>query len=140
MTIDLATLERLLAAGTARPWRVEYDDRWSRPGGERRVTGVYAPDTTEDFGAGPENVQNRIIETDGGHYEPRQPDADLIVAAVNALPALLRIARAAEAFIEATDSTLDEHNGSAYQRRENIGDAERELRAALSSLDNPEDK
>lgn len=89
----LDRLEELLRAGTERPWRVALDRQQHEPG---RVMGIYGPEQTTDYGLGPERTDKRIVETDGGYHEPDRPDADLIVAAVNALPALIRVARAAQ--------------------------------------------
>lgn len=88
--IDPTKLRALLAAGTARPWRVRLADRDSD-----RVMGVYGPERYEDYGYGPVRDDQRTVETDGGYYEPKKPDADLIVSSVNALEALLDVYDAA---------------------------------------------
>lgn len=75
----LPSLRKLLAEGTPGPWRAGTHETWH----------VFAP---HNDGFGPERVLLRMNE----HF-PYTNDARLIVAAVNALPALLDVAeRAAE--------------------------------------------
>ena len=68
-------------------------------------------------------------QLDSGIY-----NAELIAAMHAAIPSLLAVVEAAQAFIDVTDSSYEDHDGSAYRRREAVGDAERELRRALDAL------
>lgn len=95
--IDIAHLRELLEKATAGPWTCELS---ADIDGER-VHGISGPPHTEDYGSGPETFVDRIVETDCGVYGPEKPDAALICAAVNALPALLEIAEAACAYRDA---------------------------------------
>lgn len=82
MTIDIAKLRALLAAGTARPWR----------SGAVEKTTLFVPEP--DAIGGMERVLCRLNVY--GPYKATAPtDAQLIAAAVNALPDLLAIAEAA---------------------------------------------
>jgi hypothetical protein len=72
--IDLPALRSLLAAASMRPWVAR---PWALADGKYIVC---------------ERDGEFVGQTERGH------DADLIVAAVNALPALLRLAAAAEAY------------------------------------------
>lgn len=84
MTYDLDELERLEKLATPGPWSTAPDDD-----NRSRSQGVWA---------GPGGPWDEpIIKTDSGVYPPDQVDADLIVAARNALPALIRDLRAARA-------------------------------------------
>ncbi len=85
--LDLEALERLAEVATPPPWRwdarsVSVDDA----GNEKPCGNIYAERDGE---------QVPIIVTDGGYYPPTVPDGAFILAAREALPALLRIARAA---------------------------------------------
>lgn len=97
---DIDTLERLLEQATPRPWRTD-ERNWR---GERVIEYVMGVQCYASDGCGGTyDDSERIITTDCGHYGPKPADADLIVAAVNALPTLLRVARAAEAWKFADD-------------------------------------
>lgn len=93
-------LRSLLAAGTARPWRIQ--SRESSYG--ITIDGIIGPPQIEEHGLGPEDMAPRIVETDGGHYGPEEPDAHLIAAAVNVLEDHLdRIAELEKALADACD-------------------------------------
>lgn len=85
MTIDLDELERLEREATPGPWVDDADDR---PGQIRDVLLAYAK-------------QHRVATAWGSAYTATNAteDASLIAAARNALPALIRIARAAKACV-----------------------------------------
>jgi hypothetical protein len=102
MTLSLPLLRQLLEAGTARPWTVDLDSRGDLDEDQMpTVHRIEGAPHMEDYGSGPEEYRDRVVETDGGHYEPKFHDASLIVAAVNALPQLLAIAEAACAWRDA---------------------------------------
>lgn len=69
-----------------------------------------------------------VVQADSGVYPPTKPDADLIVALVNAAPQLLAIAHAAQAWHA---KTCDDHGGDP--RYDPMG-AGAELCAALRAL------
>ena len=118
----LDRLEELLRAGTDRPWHRETT-------GNR---GVKFERVMYDA-AGLNRGATFIVCTVEGTENNNANDADLIVAAVNSLPALLRVARAAEAWRDADErlkwgqspeSVIDE-----YELRRS------QLRSALAELD-----
>jgi hypothetical protein len=78
MKIDLDKLEQAAKAATPGPWRVSIDDKWPGGDGNPSVMGIYGPERIVDYGLGPERHDLRIVETDGGHYEPRWDDANFI--------------------------------------------------------------
>lgn len=117
----LSHLQSLLEAASPRPWRVTGSPSTSAYNDHGFIVhNILGPDRTVDYGMGPEQERTRIVETDCGHYEPHRPDADLICAAVNALPVLLAVVTAARAIVQ------DAHP-SLYTN----------LRAALSALEKP---
>lgn len=98
----LEELRQLREAGTPGPWR--YDGGW--PTIRAEASTYYGEFIAEVHKSnhGPEPAQDR-------------PNAALIVAAVNALPALLDIAEAAAAHIEA------DPNGSMTENEKRMADA-----------------
>lgn len=112
--LDLASLKRLLEAGSARPWTFEYE---------------HPP--TNAHGGGQYH-----IDGPGGclSCDPSRADAALIVAAVNALPNLIAIAEAAQAWRDKSVHTFDA-NCSAGDHDDCTEAAYLdELRDALSTL------
>lgn len=115
MSTLLDELERLGGMALMRPWHAE-----------RNASGYHAATSTSGI---------RVFSG------ADKPDADYITAAVNALPALLRVARAAQAWRQA------EHNYYAWFRDdeaplsagdtldEALTNAERELEEALDALE-----
>ena len=97
---DTNKMRNLLAAATPLPWAVSYgDESWA-------VVGT-KPDGTPDLWA------RRTVFDDGsaaGEYSPscKGPTRDLIVAAVNALPALLDELDAARADVEQMRAAMRE--------------------------------
>lgn len=71
-------LRDLEAKATQGEWKAEYDSTYPD---DVRMCGIYVGKYKHD----------RIIETDHGYYPPKQPDADFIVEARNALPKLLAV-------------------------------------------------
>jgi len=105
MTISISELEAIEKAMTAAPWEWDSDPA------------LIGPPRTEDYGAGPQVVRDRIVETDSGYYGPSDPDRAGIAAARNALPALLAIAKAALSSREAHDSTSSWADHGAHMAR-----------------------
>lgn len=121
MTIEVQKLRSLLSAATERPWRVDAEpdvDASPEEYGFRVQAIVGQPE------AGESEWHARIVETDSGVYPPRKPDADLIVAAVNALPELLELAEAVGAF---HDAARDGTSTDAYTARERLFDLVRKF-------------
>ncbi len=88
MTAPLTRLRSLLSAATARPWK------WWTSNSFRRLSGADGKDGGVLYAVRhPHDGQCDIVGS--------QANKDLIVAAVNALPQLIRIAEAAEAFHQA---------------------------------------
>ncbi len=118
MTSTLTRLRSLLSAATALPWRLSENQRDLEVHGERTIDYILGPKQYESDGCGGSiDVSERIVQTDGGYYGPQPPDADLIVAAVNALPQLIRIAEAAEALCGDDISAFGEPKTSDYCMR-----------------------
>lgn len=93
--IDLAHLRTLLSAATARPWRVESAyNNGGMPTSDFFIPGHHGDVSVEMLTA----------------------DADLIVAAVNALPQLLAIAEAAQRYMEASRDlqVIAKHGGAGH--------------------------
>ncbi len=89
MTLDLDRLEALDRAATPPPWQWDARSVVGADDGPRKPCGnIYAERDGE---------QVPIIVTDGGYYPPDVPDGEFILAAREALPQLLHIARAAQA-------------------------------------------
>ena len=109
MTDTIERLKSRLAAGSMRPW-VTHPTRDAEVCINSERDGEYL-----------------------GNAE-RALDADLIVDAVNSLPALLRVAEAARVLTELWDEPL----APGLQRRHAYGDAELELRRALDTLEKSE--
>lgn len=101
MTLDPDRLTALLAAASPRPWRVsgEHTD----PGDPDWIGIDNIEDTTGD----------RIVETDSGVYPPNKIDADIIVAAVNALPELLEVYASALAWRQSDECDDETPHGLA---------------------------
>jgi outer membrane murein-binding lipoprotein Lpp len=101
---DTNKMRNLLAAATPLPWAVSYgDESWA-------VVGT-KPDGTPDLWA------RRTVFDDGsaaGEYSPscKGPTRDLIVAAVNALPALLDELDAARAEVATVDAAISDRGVS----------------------------
>jgi hypothetical protein len=98
---DTNELRKLLSAATPGPWAVSYGD-------ESWVVVRTKPDGTPDLWA------RRTVFDDGsaaGEYSPscKGPTRDLIVAAVNALPALLDELDAARAEVERLRGVIYEY-------------------------------
>lgn len=116
MTLDPTTLRALLAAATPRPWRHERPD-----------SGYDGP---EIIGASQEPGDNIaagswcIGDGYGSDSHLTEANADLITAAVNALPDLLRVAESVGAF---HDASRDGTSTDAYTARERLFDLVREL-------------
>ena len=66
----IAEVRGRLANATPGPWKVQPS---TSPGKSGRCDGVYAGDRYD--------IDTRIVETDGGYYPPRLPDAELIAHA-----------------------------------------------------------
>lgn len=114
---DFTELERLLAAATKGPWEVSHAGEGSRSGGFR-ITEYYVRLPGADFALAADVV--------GADMKPSEANAALIVAAVNALPRLLEIARAAKyvAYSNGFDAALPDKIAA--------------LRSALSPLEQKE--
>lgn len=120
MSLSLAYIEQLLAAASDRPWRAE---RSSKHGGK-----IYdAP--------GRAGTVDQVASVHcGGDCGTGWPNTELIVELVNAAPALLAIAKAAQAW---RDKSVHTHDSNCM-----AGDHDScteaayldEIRAALSSL------
>lgn len=95
MTLNLDELERLLKKAPARPWLYrpdKYDDWGFIRGGERMIGGFPVVALGRSGGLPGDHDEHRRAGTD-----PYGPTAELIVAAVNALPALIARIRQLEA-------------------------------------------
>ena len=95
LTIDLDDLERIACAATPGPWTWR-DDR------------LFGPPRVVDYGLGPERDDALIIETDGGHYGPEEPDRAHIAAnspdvTLVLITRILVLEAAARAFIAAQE-------------------------------------
>lgn len=86
---SLRALRELHEKATPGPWVAESDDT------PNRCAGITGPTQYDDAA-----YSGDIVVTDSGVYPPRMPDATLIVALRNALPALLAIAEAARAWAD----------------------------------------
>jgi len=120
---DVNALRALIAAATKTPWRV-VDWREMRPD-RRTIRGIFGPQEYEPDGCGGTyDSSTQIVETDAGVYGPTPADADLIVAAVNALPGL----------IDELEQAASLRSDVEYWR-ENCEAAKREWREAATERD-----
>jgi hypothetical protein len=108
----LNTLEKALEAATPAPWALGESGTIYKP--------VYVPVLT-DLDTG--KTRHREVEWN------EHADALVTVLAVNHLPSLVRVARAAEAWLQA-----ESHNFNSVLRRE----AREALRSALAALEGGE--
>lgn len=93
---NLDELQALLDAGTGLPWC-----------SDQHPNTAFKPD------------QFTVRDSNGmwvAELGPARNDADLIAAAVNALPALLAVARAAEAHVKTSAECGTDNNASRYAR------------------------
>lgn len=112
----LDRLEQLLAAATPRPWNYEWNDR------DDHEAGI-------DIMAAPPNGRVALVEL--SHFgESTHADAELIAAAVNALPDLLAVVEAAEFLRRDNPVCYDEATRLAI-----IAERERALDEAIAKLD-----
>lgn len=115
----LSHLERLIAGATARPWRVHGEHLSDHPDDPIGIDGIESA-----VGDG-----EAIVIADSGVYPPFKPDADLIVSAVNVLPQLLAVAKAASSLPDCWDSNTAHRCGRSGEYCPAC-----ELRAALNAL------
>lgn len=118
---SLKALRELHEKATPGPWVAEVDDT------PNRCAGIAGPTQYDDYA-----YRGDIVVTDSGVYPPRMPDAALIVAARNALPALLAIAEAARGF----DEWASDHGDTCLKRDGHECNCGLEqLRAALAMVE-----
>lgn len=116
-------LRRIVGAMTARPWK------WSE---QHRLEG---PPRTEDYGSGPEQVRDTIIETDCGHYPPEEQDREAIATLANHADAFVKLVEACE---RRRDLECDLpgcsgwHHTMACQKR--VSDSDKAIDAALTAV------
>lgn len=114
---DLEKIRRLLSEATEGPWEVEV-------GGPEFGEDEYCDGITSNSG--------QIVETDSGVYPPSLPDARLIAAMRNALPALLDR-------VEELEGALRKVQGSRYSTAMSsfviTAEAMRAVDAALQTTD-----
>ncbi len=109
---------------------------------ERQATpGPWEEHESPEEGFWIESANGGLVSTDTGlHIWPREADTNLMIAARNALPALLRMARAAREWEEAQRVYTGLFESSAYEggmggAERRLDQAEDDLRAALAALD-----
>lgn len=90
-------LEKLEKAGTIAPWKGHW--REAKPGQAERLRAIYVPIPGSDVGSLAHVLSPSWTERDGEVWDAwngiKRGDADLLIAARNALPRLLALARAA---------------------------------------------
>ena len=149
MTIE--NLEALERAATAGPWKWNHDElnaRYKKRDGRRRknnqlVFSLDGPKHNPDMIEGAADAYDyqsvmrlwwhSVKGTSIVNANPSPKDAELIVAARNALPALLAVAKAAKARLDAWDAAVADPNAACYQC-EDDEQIKRE-RAALAQLE-----
>lgn len=99
-----AELDAILAradAATPGPWRVIFE-----PEAYGTLGGEMDPDRVHNIFGGPDE-RTRIVETDGGCYPPRKPDAIFIAHARTDVPALVADNRKLQAKLAAAVAFME---------------------------------
>lgn len=99
MTLDMHRLEALDSAGTKAPWHVRYGiGKWRAREGRCHGISVKTDAEAEAWAHSNDDElwPTDIIETDSGCYGPSSDDAELLVAARNAVPQVVAIVRAGD--------------------------------------------